>query len=134
MKWIALEAVLEIHNSVIESTGGSYGLRDENALESALFSPLATFDGRELYPGIFEKVAVLLYKIANNHPFLDGNKRTAFVVALTIFAVNGYEFKFTQDEVVSFMLSVARGDSDPRQICQWLKDHVLSDNGNSSIS
>ncbi|HAA34473.1 MAG TPA: type II toxin-antitoxin system death-on-curing family toxin, partial [Firmicutes bacterium] len=87
-----------------------------------------TFDGRELYPGIVEKVAVLLFKIANNHPFLDGNKRTAFVVALTIFAVNGYEFKFTQEEVVTFMLSVARGDSSYRQICQWLKEHVISSN------
>ena len=78
MKWIELEAVLEIHNRIIKYTGGSYGLRDENALESALFSPLATFDGQKLYPGIFEKVAVLLFKIANNHPLLDGNKRTAF--------------------------------------------------------
>jgi death-on-curing protein len=69
-----------------------------------------------------------LFKIANNHPFLDGNKRTTFVVALTIFAVNGYEFKFTQEEVVSFMLSVARGDSSYRQICQWLKDHAISGN------
>ena len=128
MKWIELETVLEIHNRVIESTGGSYGLRDKNALESALFSPLATFDGQELYPEIFEKVAVLLFKIANNHPFLDGNKRTAFVAALTIFSVNGYEFKFTQGEVVSCMLSVARGNSSYQQICQWLKDHTISNN------
>ena len=128
MKWIELETVLEIHNRVIESTGGSYGLRDKNALESALFSPLATFDGQELYPEIFEKVAVLLFKIANNHPFLDGNKRTAFVVALTIFATNGYEFEFTQEEVVSFMLRVARGSSSYQQICKWFKDHNISGN------
>ena len=71
MKWIELETVLEIHNRIINYTGGSYGLRDKNALESALFLPLATFDGRELYPGIVEKVAVLLFKIANNHPFME---------------------------------------------------------------
>ena len=128
MKWIELETVLEIHNSVIKSTGGSYGLRDENALESALFSPLATFDDQELYPEIFEKVAVLLFGIANNHPFLDGNKRTAFVVALTIFAANGYEFEFTQEEVVSFMLNVAKGSLSYRQICEWFTDHAISNN------
>ncbi len=126
MRWIELETVLKIHNRVIDSTGGSYGLRDKNALESALLSPLATFDGQELYPEIFKKVAILLYKIANNHAFVDGNKRTAFVVALTVFAVNGYEFKFTQKEVVNFMLSVARGDTSYRQICQWFKDHAIS--------
>jgi len=126
MKWIELETVLEIHNSVIESTGGSYGVRDKNILESALLSPLATFDGQELYPEIFMKVAVLMFGIANNHPFLDGNKRTAFVVALTIFAVNGYEFEFTQEEVVSFMLSVAKGSSSYQQICKWFRDHALS--------
>ncbi|UMZ74409.1 type II toxin-antitoxin system death-on-curing family toxin [Natranaerofaba carboxydovora] len=107
---------------------GSYGLRDKNALESALSSPLATFDDQELYPEIFEKVAVLLFGIANNHPFLDGNKRTAFVVALTIFTANGYEIEFTQEEVVSFMLSVARGSLSYKQICKWFTDHAISNN------
>jgi len=120
-----LETLLEIHDRIIESTGGSYGLRDKNALQSALLSPLATFDGQELYPEAYQKVAVLLFKLVNNHPFVDGNKRTAFVVALTILAANGYEFRFTQEEVVSFMLSVATGKSNDHQICQWLKDHTI---------
>ncbi len=77
MKWIELESVLEIYNSVIESTGGSYGVRDKNALESALFSPLATFDGQELYPEIFKKVAV--WNLCCNK--FDSNSENVIVVS-----------------------------------------------------
>ncbi len=124
MKWIDLDTVLEIHCRVIESTGGSNGVRDKNALDSAIYSPLATFDKQELYPDIIEKVAVLLYNIASNHPFIDGNKRTAFVIALTVLATNGYALKFTQAEVVSFMLNVASGGSNYQQITNWFKAHL----------
>jgi len=102
----------------------SYGVRDKNALESALYAPLATFDKQELYPEFIKKVAVLLFGIANNHPFIDGNKRTAFVVALTVLAANGYALKFTQEEVVTFMLNVASGNLNNQEIWQWLKDHI----------
>ena len=65
--------------------------------------------------------------MASNHPFVDGNKRTAFVVALTVFAVNGYTLKFTQEEVVTFMFNVAGGNSNYPEIQQWFKDHVKND-------
>lgn len=124
MKWIELETVLNIHNLIIESTGGSYGLRDKNILESALHSPLATFDGKDLYPNIVKKVAILLLKITINHPFVDGNKRTAFVTALTILASNGYEFNCRQEEIVRFMMEVAKSKSSYEQICQWLMNYL----------
>ncbi len=97
MKWVDYDTVLEIYDLVIKSTGGTYGIRDKSILESALFTPLATFDGRELYPGVLNKVAVLLYKIANNHPFVDGNKRVAFVTAVTVLASNGFELNSSQE-------------------------------------
>ncbi|QGT98797.1 Death on curing protein, Doc toxin [Candidatus Syntrophocurvum alkaliphilum] len=124
IKWIDLDTVLEIHQKVIKSTGGSNGVRDLNALDSAIYSPLATFDKQELYPDIIEKVAVLLYYIVNNHPFIDGNKRTAFVVALTVFVANGYSLKFTQAEVIKFMLNVASGGSNYQQITKWFTEHL----------
>ncbi len=124
MKWVELETVIKIHNRVIESTGGSYGLRDKKFLESALHSPLATFDGQDLYPDIVRKVAILLLKITNNHPFVDGNKRTAFVTALTILASNGYEFNCSQEEIVRFMLEVAKSKISDEQIYQWLMTHL----------
>ena len=125
MKWIELETVLEIYSRVIKSTGGTYGIRDKGILESALFAPLATFNGQNLYPGILKKVAVLLITITNNHPFVDGNKRAAFVTALTILASNGYEFNCSQEEIVEVILEIAQGNLDYEQVYQWLKANTM---------
>ncbi len=125
MKWVSAESVIEIHKMVTASTGGSQGVRSLGALESALNSPLATFDGADLYPDIVEKVAMLLNSITNNHPFIDGNKRTAFVVTATILEDNGYKTQFTQEEVVSFMLQIAQGKVNQTEIKQWLDEHIL---------
>jgi len=125
MKWVSAESVIEIHKMVTASTGGSQGVRSLGALESALNSPLATFDGADLYPDIVEKVAMLLNSITNNHPFIDGNKRTAFVVTATILEDNGYKTQFTQEEVVSFMLQIAQGNVNQTEIKQWLDEHIL---------
>lgn len=125
MKWVSAESVIEIHKMVTASTGGSQGVRSLGALESALNSPLATFDEADLYPDIIEKVAMLLNSITNNHPFIDGNKRTAFVVTATILEDNGYKTQFTQEEVVSFMLQIAQGNVNQTEIKQWLDEHIL---------
>jgi death on curing protein len=125
MKWVSVDSVIEIHKMVINSTGGSQGVRSLDALESALNSPLATFDGTDLYPNIVGKAAMLLNSITNNHPFIDGNKRTAFVVTVTILEDNDYKTQFTQEEVVSFMLHIAQGNVNQTEIKQWLEEHFL---------
>jgi death on curing protein len=125
MKWVSTESVIEIHKMVIDSTGGSQGVRSLGALESALNSPLATFNGTDLYPDIVDKAAMLLNSITNNHPFIDGNKRTAFVVIATILEDNGYKTHFTQEEVVSFMLQIAQGNVNQSEIKQWLEKNFL---------
>jgi death on curing protein len=125
MKWVTTESVIEIHKIVIASTGGSPGIRSLGALESSLFSPLATFDGKDLYPGLLDKAAMLLYSISSNHPFVDGNKRTAFVISVTVLEDNGFKTLFTQDEVVLFMLKVAQDNADQTQIKEWLEKHMI---------
>lgn len=70
MKWITAESVIEIHKIIIDSTGGSQGVRSPGALDSALSSPLATFDSADLYPTIVDKASMLLNSITNNHPFI----------------------------------------------------------------
>jgi len=122
--WLQLSTVLEIHERLIKATGGNYGLRDEGLLQSALYSPLATFGGEDLYLDFFTKVAVLLHKIAQNHPFVDGNKRTAFVVGITTLELNGYRFDAEQEEVVNFMLEVAQGKVDIIRIEAWIRKHT----------
>jgi len=126
VKWLETDTVLKIYDKVIQSTGGNYGVRDKGLMESALFSPLATFGGEDLYLDIFTKTAVLLYKITNNHPFVDGNKRVGFVSAITILELNGYRFAAGQEEIVQFMLKVAQGKINIIEIEQWLREYTKS--------
>lgn len=97
---------------------------DNNLLESSLMAPLATYGGIDLYPDILTKVAALLYGITNSHPFIDGNKRMAFVVAITVLQSNGHTCKATQNDVVHVMLNIARGEIGIPAITAWLEDHT----------
>lgn len=77
---IELRDVLNIHNILIDKFGGSKGVRDQGSLESAINRPFATFDNQDLYPTPWDKAAAILESILINHPFVDGNKRTAYVL------------------------------------------------------
>ena len=79
-KFIEKQDVLSIHSKQINLYGGSLGIRDEGLLDSAIYQPQATFGGELLHPTIVEQAAAYLFHIANNHAFVDGNKRTAFDV------------------------------------------------------
>ena len=96
-KCLSLDEVLELHADQISSFGGSPGVRDEGLLESALAQPQATFGGQFLHPTISEQAAAYLYHIAMNHPFIDGNKRTAFAVTDTFLRLNGCALNLTDD-------------------------------------
>ncbi len=86
MRYLTLNEVLTLHDRLIAQTGGSFGVRDIGRLESSLAQPRMTFDGVELYPTLVEKAATLGFSIIQNHPFLDGNKRTGHA-AMEIFFV-----------------------------------------------
>ena len=86
MRYLTLNEVLTLHDRLIVQTGGSIGVRDIGRLESSLAQPRMTFDGAELYPTLAEKAATLGFSIIQNHPFLDGNKRTGHA-AMEIFFV-----------------------------------------------
>ncbi len=103
--FVPVDIVEQIHANALES-GGLAGLIDRSLLISAVESPKATFDGRPLYPSLAEMAATYAWGIARNHPFVDGNKRTAFLVALTFLAMNG---RTTQvgPEWVDIMVRVA---------------------------
>lgn len=76
MRSLTLGEVIDLHQRVIEETGGAVGVRDLSALKAAVSLPRVTFDGRDLYPSIVEKAAALCFSLVMNHPFLDGNKRS----------------------------------------------------------
>jgi len=101
--------VLSIHARQIERFGGTPGVRDEGLLESALAQPQATFCGQFVHRTISEQAAAYLYHIAMNHPFIDGNKRTAFAVMDTFLRLNGCALNLTDDRAYDLVMRVARG-------------------------
>jgi len=115
------EQVLFIHNQLIEETGGLHGVRDLSMLLSAMGRPLATFDGRDLYDGLFSKGAALLDSLIRNHPFVDGNKRTAITSAGLFLQINGYSLQVENEEMVRFTLICAQSQADLKEILLWLK-------------
>lgn len=123
MKIITIRQVLILHELQIEKYGGLSGIRDTGMLQSAIGRPFATFGGNDLYPDIFSKTAALIQSIIKNHPFLDANKRSAFVSAITLLEMNGYRFFAKDNEVVSYMLAVANENLTVDQISKWLKKH-----------
>ncbi|MGB9826790.1 MAG: type II toxin-antitoxin system death-on-curing family toxin, partial [Desulfofundulus sp.] len=100
------------------------GVRDRGLLESAVMNPLATFGGEELYMGLLTKVATLLYGLVKNHPFVDGNKRTAFVAAAVVLKRNGLQLIASNSEVVALMEDVAAGRLTVGDIRFWLEQHT----------
>ena len=98
------EQVLMLHDQLIESTGGSKGIRDEGMLESALMNPYQSFGGIELYPSIQAKAAQLCFGIVKDHPMIDGNKRLGTHVMLVFLALNGYELSYSQKELSDTIL------------------------------
>jgi death-on-curing protein len=118
---LTLEQLLEIHAIVIQETGGSQGLRDLGRLESAIASQTQSVFGEELYPSIHEKAAALIRAIVADHPFVDGNKRTAMLSGLTFLHVNGITFTAKPGELEDFAVRVATEHLSVADIATWLE-------------
>lgn len=126
--FLSKSLVLKIHHRQVEKFGGTAGVRDEGLLESALAQPQATFFGEYLHPTIYEQAAAYLYHIARNHPFIDGNKRTAFAVMDTFLRINGYILNTDDEETYILVLKVAQGSSNKKEIAQYLEQNTVKNN------
>ena len=123
-EFLEIEDVLNIHQVLVEQFGGVPGVRDEGLLESALSQPKATFFSELLHPTIHEQAAAYLYHIAMNHPFLDGNKRTAFGAMEAFLRLNGYNLSFSDDEAYDMVMWVAQGDMSKEEVSIFLEKHI----------
>ncbi|MBK8566791.1 MAG: type II toxin-antitoxin system death-on-curing family toxin [Saprospiraceae bacterium] len=121
---IDLNEVLSIHSNIISQTGGSDGVRDITLLESALARPFQSFDGHDFYPEVIEKGAALIESIVKNHPFMDGNKRTGYVLMRALLLYNGLDITASEDEKYDFVIAVAEGRLDFDGIRSWIEAHV----------
>ena len=121
MKYLTPEQVLFIHARLIVETGGEHGMRDLGLLQSAVSRPQAVFDGNDLYADVHSKAAALLESLVNNHPFVDGNKRTGIAAAALFLQANGYPLTASNQDVESFVLSIASGKKTFVDIAEWLR-------------
>jgi len=123
VKKLSLKQILVLHELEIKKHGGSSDVRDMGMLESAINRPFATYGGNDLYPNLFLKCGALIQSIVKNHPFIDGNKRTAFTSAYITLKTNGIEITAESAQVVKFMMSVANRNLSVDEIAKWLKEH-----------
>jgi len=121
---ITLQEVESIHEILIERFGGSKGTRDRGILESAINRPFQTFDQTELYPLPVDKAAAIFESIISNHPFVDGNKRTAYVLMRLILQQFNLDILANQNEKYDFVMSAAKGEIKYDQIKEWLTNHI----------
>jgi death-on-curing protein len=117
---IDLQTTLLIHNILIEKFGGSKGIRDQGGLEAAIARPYATFDGKDLYPEAIDKAAAVFESIIINHPFLDGNKRTAYVLLRLTLLEFEFDITATEDEKYDMTISASKGELNFDGIKVWL--------------
>jgi death-on-curing protein len=122
--YLSLEQVETLHVIQIERYGGSSGLHDRGALESAVARPAMTFGGEDLYPDGAAKAAALMHSLVMNHPYLDGNKRVGAHAAMLFLALNSCRTDITPKELEEMTLSVARGEMDAEPLAIWLRQRV----------
>jgi death-on-curing protein len=121
---IDINEVEKIHDILIEKFGGGKGIRDKGLLESAINRPFQTFDSPDLYPDPVDKAAAIFESIITNHPFVDGNKRTAYVLMRLILKSNNLDIRSGQNEKYDFVIRSASGQVSFDQIRAWIKGNL----------
>lgn len=120
-----IQDICEFHTQLEEAFILSSGIRDKSLLASAVNAPFQTFMGNDLYPSIYDKAAQLCYGIANNHPFTDGNKRTALHSMYVYLIINGYDITATQQDVENLIINVAAGRMNNTELSKWLQENTI---------
>jgi death-on-curing protein len=121
---LTIEIVREIHDEAVKIFGGLHGIRDEALLASAVFAPQSSFGGKSPYVDLIEVAAAYLFYLGRNHPFLDGNKRTAMAAAVVFLRLNGFDPAADGDDWQRLVLDVASGKIDREQTTRRLRKLV----------
>jgi death on curing protein len=122
---ISVAEVLAIHDILVERFGGAKGVRDNGALESAINRPYQTFDGHDLYPEPVDKAAAVFESIISNHPFVDGNKRTAYVLMRLFLKHESLDIAATEDDKFDFVIKSAQGALSLADMKTWIKSRLV---------
>ena len=122
--FLRLDEVLAIHQDMVRRYGGASGIRDLGLLESALGNASATFDGVFLHSNVFEMAAAYLYGICKNHPFVDGNKRTALACAIAFLGLNRKWLESDSGDLYDLVIGVAEGRVSKAAVAVFFENHV----------
>jgi len=122
-RFIPNKIVSTIHSDLLQRYGGRPGLRDPGLLDSALAQPKMTARGKFVHKTLFDKAAAYGFHVCKNHPFVDGNKRVAFVLMDIFLQKNGWEITANEEEAYSMMISLASGKLSKAQLSKWLEEH-----------
>lgn len=125
ISFVDIDRVLQVHLSMIDRYGGEHGLRDIALLQSAVAMPQTSFEGQFLHNDVFEMAAAYLFHIVQNHPFVDGNKRTGTAAAIIFLALNNVQIEPDEDELVNLTISVARGEVDKSKIAEFFRHRAV---------
>jgi death-on-curing protein len=123
-RWLDGAVALALHDRQLAEHGGGGGIRDEGLLESALARPLNLWASGE--PDLASLAAAYAFGVARNHPFVDGNKRTAWVLARLFLALNGVALAYTPEDAIQAMLSLAAGELSEDQMADWFRQRVTA--------
>jgi death on curing protein len=125
MRYLSLPEVLELHRRVIEQSGGSLGIRDFGALESAIAQPRMAFGGEDLYPNLAGKASALGFSLIKNHPFIDGNKRVGHAAMEVFLVLNGFQIAATVDEQEKLVMQLAASQIGREEFTVWIEAHMV---------
>ena len=123
--WITKDMAIAVHDRQLAEHGGIAGIRDEGLLESALMRPQNRASYGDTIPDAIDLAPEYAYGIAINHPFLDGNKRTAHVVMRTFLILNGYNLMSSKEDKYDAIIKLASGEWKEREFTDWLRDNTV---------
>lgn len=124
MIWLSCDQVVYLHSELIKATGGLDGIRDNSLLQSALLSPMQTYNSIDLFPSLIDKAVRLACGLTQNHPFIDGNKRISAHAMLVTLKLNGISLSYTQQELSSTFLKLAAGEIAYDELKGWVQSHI----------
>lgn len=124
--YLTVDQAIKVHDRLIEQHGGLPGIREIGLLASAMEMPKSAFNGHEMFPTLLDKAAAYLFYIAKNHPFLDGNKRTAAFVAVLFLRMNGLKISIDKQQYELLVVGTAEGLISKAQIFLFFERSVKS--------
>lgn len=123
MKYPSKEQIIFLHEELILTSGGAQGIRDEGLLESAINTPLQSFEGEDLYPSLIDKACRLAFGLIKNHPFIDGNKRIGTHAMILLLYINGVDLSYEDNDLIDIILQLSSGEAEEDDLREWLKGH-----------